>query len=232
MNGVISSGTATSWFWAPSAEKTLYQNGLTIPADAVRSMLMLLRGFEAKDTLIRETQNEADRLRNENAILRRQVADCKTIIDANEAESRRQFIVLRRQLDEMEEDVTTLQLQLTEKSELADKLTVQYNQATEVLFQEQQTRTRLEEELLTCQQAAAELREQIQVFLRDVECPLHGESFMGDLADYSSTLIGMDASAWPSPGGESCPVDLSDMQSRLMKYAKLHTPIATPISSP
>jgi hypothetical protein len=27
-------------------------------------------------------------------------------------------------------------------------------------------------------------------------------------------------------------VDISDMQNRLMKYAKLHTPVATPAPSP
>jgi hypothetical protein len=69
-------------------------------------------------------------------------------------------------------------------------------------LQEQQTRMRLEEELLTCQQAAAELREQIQMFLQDVECPLPSESLSFELMNRFASSSHNENGAWPSPGGE------------------------------
>lgn len=100
---------------------------------------MMLRAIGAKDSIIREKQEEVDKLVLENAALHQRLVDTESQAACARSEAEHQLATLAHDLTVSEEERLALQIEVAERSELAESLNRQCATAAEVLFQVKQS---------------------------------------------------------------------------------------------
>lgn len=96
---------------------------------------MMLRAIGAKDTIIREKQGEVDNLVLEKAVLQQRLLENEAQAACARSEAERQLASLTHDLEISEEGRFALQVEVAERSEVAESLSRQCVAAAEALFQ-------------------------------------------------------------------------------------------------